>query len=123
MKTTIIKILNQLANGEEPPKKIIWKDKIYNYNEYEKDYYDTDELDAIFDYHEITDILNEEVQVLETTITYAPKLGSVICWKKSKNFNKKDGAGYVGVVSKVNSDGSVETLKLSSKISKEESNK
>ena len=71
MKTRIIDILNIIARGEQPPKKIIFRDVIYEYNEDDGDYYNHN-FDALFDYHEITDILNEEVQILEITITYKP---------------------------------------------------
>lgn len=70
MKTTIIKILNQIANGEEPPKKIYYKQVVYEYDEDEKDYANEAFNEYLFDSHVITDILNDEVEILETTITY-----------------------------------------------------
>lgn len=63
----IIDLLNKISNNEQPPKKIVWRNKVYIYDE--DDYYTEENDDAIFDYHEITDILNEEVEILETTIT------------------------------------------------------
>lgn len=69
MKTTIIDILNKIANGEEPPKKIAFKEYVYNYNEDVKDYYNEIE-DYLFDTYVISDILNDEVIILETEITY-----------------------------------------------------
>ena len=65
----IIDLLDKIANGEEPPKKIIFRDVIYQYAEEDKDYYNN-ECDGLFDYYEITDIINEVVLLLETTITY-----------------------------------------------------
>ena len=66
----IIDILNIIARGEEPPKKIVFRNEVYIYED--DDYYTDTYNDAIFDYHEITDILNEEVTLIETTITYKP---------------------------------------------------
>ena len=37
----------------------------------------------------------------------APKLGSVICWRKGKAGNGADGAGHVAIVEKIHSDGSI----------------
>lgn len=65
----IIDILNKIANNEQPPKKIVFKDEVYEYDETDGDYRNNN-YEALFDYHEITDILNDEVQILETTITY-----------------------------------------------------
>lgn len=67
MKIKIIDILNMIARGEEPPKKIVWKNKVYIYED--DDYYTEDEYDALLDYHEIVSILNDEVEILEITIT------------------------------------------------------
>lgn len=36
-----------------------------------------------------------------------PKLGAVICWAKGKVGVSSDGAGHVGIVEKINSDGSI----------------
>lgn len=68
MKTTIIDILNIIARGEQPPNKIVFKNEVYEYFEGDGDYRNNN-YDALFDYHEITDILNDEVEILETTIT------------------------------------------------------
>lgn len=35
-----------------------------------------------------------------------PKLGAIICWRKGKVHNSKDGAGHVAVVEHINNDGS-----------------
>lgn len=36
-----------------------------------------------------------------------PKVGAVMCWRKGKAGVSSDGAGHVGVVEKINSDGSI----------------
>lgn len=36
-----------------------------------------------------------------------PKIGAVICWRKGEAGNSSDGAGHVGIVEDVNSDGSI----------------
>ena len=36
-----------------------------------------------------------------------PKLGAIICWRKGKAGNSKDGAGHVGVVEEIKSNGDI----------------
>lgn len=67
----IIDILNKIANGEQPPKKIVFDNEVYEYDEEDGDYRNNN-YDALFDYHEITDVLNDEVEILEITITNKP---------------------------------------------------
>lgn len=67
MKIKIIDILNTIARGETPPKKIYYLEEVFTYDENGKEYYDSDTY-GLFDYHEITDILNDEVEILETTL-------------------------------------------------------
>lgn len=69
IKIKIIDILNKIANGEKPPKKIYYKNEIFEYDEKEKDYVHIDFTEYLFDVYLITDILNDEVEILETTIT------------------------------------------------------
>jgi len=65
----IIDILNMIARGEEPPKKILYKEQEYEYDESEKDYYYCDfSIYKLFDDRLITRILNDEVEILEITI-------------------------------------------------------
>lgn len=102
MKSKIIELLDKIANGEQPPKIIIYKNKRYWYVNKEKDYYlDADYDEALFDSYVITDILTDEVEILETTIK--PELGSIICYKEGET----NSSGYLGVVEKINEDGSV----------------
>ena len=68
----IIDLLNKIANGDEPPKKIYYKNEIFEYDEKEKDYVHIDFTEYLFDVYLITEILNDEVEILETTITYKP---------------------------------------------------
>jgi hypothetical protein len=79
MKTRIIDILNKIANGEKPPKKIIFREQEYEYDIGERDYYYCNgAIYWLFDEYVITDILNDEVEILETTITYKPdKIGKL----------------------------------------------
>lgn len=65
----IIDLLSKIANGEEPPKKILFKNQVYIYCEDAKDYYYFDE-GWLFDNYVITDILNDEVGILEITVKY-----------------------------------------------------
>lgn len=75
IKTNIIDILYKISKGEDIPEKIIYKGNIYTYDEEEKDYvFYTGIHNAqwLFDEYIIQDILNDEVEILETTITYKP---------------------------------------------------
>ena len=67
----IIDILNKIARGEEPPKKIIFKSEEYEY--VKKDYYNFDE-GWLFDEYVITEILNDEVEILQITIHNEKKI-------------------------------------------------
>ena len=69
MKTTIYELLGMIKDGKAPKK--IW----FNNNEWRlsgNDYYCDEEREYLFDIFVVTDIINDEVQVLETTTTYTP---------------------------------------------------
>lgn len=88
MKIKIIDILNKIANGEEPPKKIVYKDDIYVYNENAGDY-ENGQDEYLFDEYVLTDILNDEVEILETTIhneKEIEKTTEVLKWAEEKVF-------------------------------------
>ena len=69
MKITIIELLDKIANGEQPPKKIIFREQEYEYDIGERDYYYCNgAIYWLFYSYVITKILNEEVEILETTI-------------------------------------------------------
>ena len=72
MKTTIIELLNTIARGETPPKKIMYDDEIFEYDKNECKYKFEDSVRDIESIYDLTDILNDEVEILETTITYKP---------------------------------------------------
>lgn len=78
----IIDLLNKIANGEEPPKKIKYNKSIYEYYWPDKDY--VSGTHWLFDEYVIQDILNDEVEILEITITYNPA-GNKIAKIKSLN--------------------------------------
>ena len=63
----VIDLLNKIANGEEVPKKIKWRDKIWTYNNKDQDYEinDTDLLGYGFCNHKTLDFINDEVEILE----------------------------------------------------------
>lgn len=58
----IIDLLNKIANGEETPNKIKYKNKIYEYREQENSYYD-----GLYYLHfnSFLDYLNEEIEIIE----------------------------------------------------------
>ena len=62
----VIDLLNKIARGEEPPKKILYQEEEYVWNYIDKTYYccDHDRTDLLNDYI-IKDILNDEVEILE----------------------------------------------------------
>lgn len=89
MKTKIIDILNKIANGEEPPKKIVYDGFVYTYNNSRNDYetyIDKFEREYLFDEYIVFDILNEPVEILETTITYKPDKIEKLKFDMSINF-------------------------------------
>jgi len=70
MKITIYELLGMVKDGEAP-KKIIYDKSKYFYNGLEKDYYTyttkdfkDEDIEYLFDY-KITEILNDEVEILE----------------------------------------------------------
>lgn len=69
MKTTIYELLGMIKDNNTP-KKILFKEQIYEYTR--TGYYDSDNGETLFDTYYIDEILNDEVEILETTITYNP---------------------------------------------------
>ena len=66
----IIDLLNEIANGEEVPKKVKFNNEIYTYKPEWKDYADEDEhygllVDTIPSTYQITKMLNEEIKIIE----------------------------------------------------------
>ncbi len=67
MKIKIIDLINMTSKGEELPKKIKYKEKIWNYIDYQKDYINEDEeyfFTTLF--VKVTDtFINDEVEIKE----------------------------------------------------------
>lgn len=63
----VIDLLVNMANGEEVPKKIIFKSRIFKYNEIKKMYFwDCNGQNyELFDYYNIYECLNDEVEIIE----------------------------------------------------------
>lgn len=68
MKTTIYDLLGMIKD-DNIPQRIIFKNQIYEYVESAEDYYN-EEHGYIFDVYVLKSILNDEVEILETAITY-----------------------------------------------------
>ena len=68
MKTTILEIINKMAKGEDIPAKIKIDDNILTWDSMMYDYRDEDG-DWLFDDYAINESLNDEVEILETTVT------------------------------------------------------
>lgn len=71
MKIKIIDILNKIANNENIPNRILYKQEIWEYNKQDDDYSNY-AGENLFDEYVIATILNDEVEILETTITWKP---------------------------------------------------
>ena len=67
MKISIYDLLGMIKDGKAPYK-ILFKGDEYTYEKYTKDYYN-EIHDYLFDSYDILTILNDEVEILETTIT------------------------------------------------------
>ncbi len=102
MKTTIFELLRMVKDGKAP-KKIYFDKLIWKYEEFEglnsdgttfvsKDYKNIETDDGLFDLYIITDILNEPVEILETTITYKQdnKIEKLEHWVDIKSWAKND---------------------------------
>lgn len=68
MKTTILEIINKMAKGEDIPAKIKIDDNILTWDSMMYDYRDEDG-DWLFDDYAINESLNDEVEILENTVT------------------------------------------------------
>ena len=62
----VIDLLNKIANGEKPPKKIKYDNKICFYDEEKKDYYVNGDFCLCEDYISFNlEDLNDEVEIIE----------------------------------------------------------
>lgn len=63
----IIELLNKIANGEEVPKKIKYKDIIFNFccDEYDSEYYAEDDSDIFSNMYASANDLNKEIEIIE----------------------------------------------------------
>lgn len=64
----IIDLFNKIANGEDIPKKIKYRDRIWKYNIKNQDYCNEDDttnflFSHLFDYSRISDFINDEVEI------------------------------------------------------------
>lgn len=92
MITTIYELLGMIKDGKAP-KKIIFKEDIYEYRCSDCiDYYCDKDSGWLFDDYDITDILNDEVTILETTINWenvAYKMSNDLLNKQCEEFKKE----------------------------------
>ncbi len=70
MKVKIIDLLNKIANGEEMPKKIRYRDKIWEFRQFRQDDVDYKNEDTylfeyLFTYITTRHFINDEVEVIE----------------------------------------------------------
>lgn len=88
MKTTIYDLLGMIKDNKAP-KKIWYKGFTFEYVEDEKDYSNKEINEWLFDSCVITSILNDFVEILETTITITPKEDFFNNLEKTLNQGKK----------------------------------
>ena len=92
MKMKIIDLLNKIANGEEVPKIIKYDDFTYWYDKTEKDYYryigydlDNDDVEYLINGGFISDILNDEVEIIEEEKKIPEKLEKELIYVREPN--------------------------------------
>ena len=66
----IIDLFNKIANGEDVPKKIRYRNKIWEYNIKNQDYHNENDttnflFSHLFDYFRTSDFINDEVGIIE----------------------------------------------------------
>lgn len=61
----IIDLLNKIANGEEVPKKISYRNIIFYFNKENKTYYIENTTVELFHTEKLTERLNDEVEIME----------------------------------------------------------
>ena len=88
---TIIEVINKIANREEVPQKIKYKDKIYIYSETDQDYLECGEDDFylfryVFCNLRTRDFINDKVEILEEDKDIEE---IELLEEKDKNGNKK----------------------------------
>ena len=95
MKTIIYELLGMIKD-DIPVKRVLFRNRIYEYDEDGKDYFN-EEYGWLLDGYSTLSILNEPVEILETTITYKPdKIEKIditdksICVKGTRFFRDKD---------------------------------
>lgn len=89
MKTTIYELLGMVKDGK-PPKKIMYKGQEYEYDKVGQDYcYCNGAVYWLFDEYVLLDILNDEVEILETTITMKADQSSTEATNKIKKLEEK----------------------------------
>jgi len=95
----IIDLLNKIANGEEVPKKIIYRNTIFTYYNETKQYYtnsciETTLTESLRGYLLNFDRLNDEVEILEEE---EKKIPEIIHWHEENGVGNVDDAFYVDV--------------------------
>ena len=61
----VIDLLNKIANGEEVPKKLLYDNEKFAYDDECRDYISNFQRNWLFDDYSISAIINDEVEVIE----------------------------------------------------------
>ena len=98
MKTTIYDLLGMIKDGKAP-KKIMYDGLIFSFDNVDKDYY-REEYGNLFEYlfndMQTDAFLNDEVEILETTITY--KQDDITTLDEFKQLSDKDKQEVLNII-------------------------
>ena len=78
----VIDLLNKIVNGEEAPKKIKYRERIFDYDDI--DYFNTD-IGYLFERYTLLEILNDEIEILEEK-----KIEKINVWYEYDGKNDKE---------------------------------
>ena len=79
----VIDLLNKIENGEEAPKTIKYRERIFYYDDI--DYFNTD-IGYLFERYAILEILNDEVEIIEEE----KKIEKINVWYEYDGKNDKE---------------------------------
>lgn len=97
MKTTIYELLGMIKDNKAP-RSIYYEENMYMYDEKIQEYW-CNEIDTgtkwLFDEYDLVSILNDEVEILETTITYKQ-------FKRIEKLEKVEDFKFARLIDKIN---------------------
>lgn len=89
-KMTVIQLLNKIANGEEVPKIIKYKNVIWYFNKKYKTYFMNNTEIELFYIEKITERLNDEIEIIEEPQEHKiPEKLDIVLLDQSDNWTRK----------------------------------